>query len=124
MNANHRPTAANAQTKLENIDESFFDNHPGYLLSKELNQGGIDAIESFMHMCNHLEKVFNIKLKIRDISNQTVTDLVKYLIALPNISIPEINLQLMELEKFLEWTTSEGIPTQVLLFPTLEEADE
>jgi len=124
MNANHRPTTANSQSKLENIDESFFDNHAGYLLSKELNQGGIDAIGSFMAMCNHLENVFNLELKIRDISNQTVTDLVKYLIALPNISIPEINLQLMELEKFLEWTLSEGIPTQFLLFPTLEEADE
>jgi len=124
MNANHRPTAANSQCKIEFIDESFFDNHAGYLLSEKLNQGGNDAIDSFMHMCNHLEKVFNLELKIRDISNQTITDLVKYLIALPNVSIPDINMQLMELEKFLEWTLSEGIPTQFLLFPTLEEADE
>lgn len=123
MNANHRPTAANAQSKLENIDESFFDNHAGYLLY-QLNHGSHDDTVSFMDMCKNLEAVFNVELNISDISNHTVTDLVRYLIALPNMSISEINQQLMELEKFLEWTMSEGIPTQFLLFPTLEEADE
>ena len=117
MNANHRPTAANSQCKIEFIDESFFDNHAGYLLSEGLNQGGIDAIESFMTMCNHLGNVFNLKLNISDISQNTVMAFMMYLTESPNMSIAEINLQLEELREFIGWTMDNEIPTQDLVIP-------
>jgi len=124
MSLNKLQTTVNSQNESKIIDESFFDNQAGYLMSEELSQGGNEAVVAFIDMCNHLENVFNFELDIIDVSLQTVCDLMMYLLDIPNKSIPEINLQLMELRKFLVWTMKNGIPTQDLSFPRVLAPEE
>jgi len=124
MSLNKLQPTVNSQTVLESIDESFFDSHAGFLMSEEMNQGGKAAINAFMTMCNHLENVFNLKLNIIDISQQTVADLMMYLNGIPDMSIAEINSQLTELREFIGWTRDNGIPTQDLSFPQVLTPEE
>ena len=97
------------------IDESFYDAHPGYLMSAKLQNKGDVGIVSFLTMCRHLGQIYDLSGKISDIDQQTIVLFKLFLEQYIWLKKDLVAAEMQTLGDFLSWAKREGFTMQDLV---------